>query len=261
MFSWWRRWRRRRILARPFPRQWQRWIDENVLHWARLKPDQRRRLEPLTQIFVAEKKWEGLNGLEVTEEIQVTIAAQACLLLLGFPDDWCFDHVLSILVHPDVYVTQERRLTEAGFVIERHDVRLGEAWHRGPVILSWKEALAGGRQETSGRNLVLHEFAHQLDFLNGSVPDGVPPLAGRQAYESWIQVMQAAFEELTAACRRGEHGVLDCYGASNPAEFFSVATESFFEEPEAMAKEWPDLFHVFLTFYGIDPREWAPAGW
>lgn len=257
LFDWFKRRRRRRLLAQPFPAAWEEWLGENVVHYRRLTPDRQTRLRELIQIFVAEKHWEGLEGLAVTDEVQVTIAALACLLVLGRPDELNFDHVLSILVYPDVFIARNRQQTPAGVVIEGREARTGEAWYRGPVILSWEDCLIDSRQEHPGGNVVLHEFAHQLDMAHGGNVDGTPTLRSKEEYRRWARVMTAEFEQLRDRCRHRRPGLLDCYGAKDPAEFFAVSTETFFERPLPLRQRHPELYSLLKDYYCLDPVEWA----
>ncbi len=165
----------------PFPQSWNGIIEANVFHDQKLDIAQRARLRQLVTIFIAEKHWEGCRGLTVNDEIKVTIAAQACLLVVGLQDVY-FDHVLSILVYPTAYLGANTEISRAGVVIEEGQARMGEAWYRGPVVLSWADALAGGKHRQPGHNLVLHEFAHQLDMMNGRRIDGTPRLQSRAQY-------------------------------------------------------------------------------
>ena len=256
-WGWGRSRRRNEIASKPFPEEWDRILARGVLHVSRLPADQQARLRKLVQVFVAEKNWEGIRELTVTEEMKVVIAAQACLLVVGLPEDEHFDHVLSVLVYPTGYVAKDVEITRAGVVLEGKQARIGEAWWRGPVILSWLDARAGGRMETPGRNLVLHEFAHQLDMLNGRVTDGTPPLATSELAERWGRVMEPAFRDLTDACGRGYGTFIDCYGATNRAEFFAVVTEMFFERPLLLRRHWADVYEAFRDYYGLDPVTWG----
>lgn len=253
LISWWKRRRRRRLLREPFPEEWRDILRRNVVHYARLSTDKQRLLEQRVQVFVAEKNWEGCNGIEVTDEMRVTIAAQACLLVLGFEAEY-YDHVLSILIYPTGYVAPDVHITRAGVVVENRQPRLGEAWYRGPVIISWEDALAGGRQEDPGHNLVLHEFAHQLDMRSGRELDGTPPLPSRELAVRWADVMEREFQQLIRDCRSHRRPLLDCYGTTNRAEFFAVATEAFFERPAAMASRHRELFDLLAAYYRQDPR-------
>jgi Mlc titration factor MtfA (ptsG expression regulator) len=257
LLHWWKQRRRRKILIAPFPPAWRDWLDHNVIHYTRQPADVQARLRELIQIFVAEKHWEGLAGLEVTDEVKLTIAALACLLVVAHNGDFDFDHVLSILVYPDYYLARNLQPNEAGVVSTAREARLGEAWYRGPVILSWEDVLADARQERRGCNVVLHEFAHQLDMLNGRHVDGTPPLSSREIGERWERVMQAEHARLIDRCRRRRPGLIDCYGAQDRAEFFAVVTESFFEQPVALAAESPELYAVLRDFYRQDPATWS----
>lgn len=207
-------------------------------------------------MFVAEKNWEGCGGLELTDEMRVTIAVQACLLVAGMSHDIYFDHVLSILVYPHAYVAPNVDIGRAGVVIEGGQVRLGEAWYRGPVVVSWSDALAGGRFETPGHNLVLHEFAHQLDMLNGPAMDGTPRLESDAELKRWARHMEPEFQRLAEDCQQGRHGFIDCYGATNEAEFFAVLTEAFFERPVPLRKHHLQLYELLRDFYRHDPAGW-----
>ncbi|MGB4712304.1 MAG: M90 family metallopeptidase [Fuerstiella sp.] len=257
LFRWLKNRRRAKILAKTYPVAWDRIIAENVVHVQQLNDVQQTRLRRLVQVFVAEKNWEGCGGLVLTDEIRVTIAAQACLLVVGLPQDTYFDHVLSILVYPNAYVAEGTQITRAGVVMDKGQARLGEAWWRGPVILSWPETLSGGRMETPGSNLVLHEFAHQLDMMNGRFCDGMPVLETSADIDRWISVLGPEYDSLVEACGRGHHGFLDCYGATNPAEFFAVLTETFFERPHSLKNHHPEVYDVVRSFYRLDPAEWA----
>lgn len=225
-------------------------------HDSHLTIEQQQRLRRLVQIFVAEKNWEGCGGLILTDEIRVTIAAQACLLVVGMPQDLLFDHVLSVLVYPTAYVAPGTHISRAGLILEGGQPRLGEAWWQGPVILSWADAIAGARMESPGHNLVLHEFAHQLDMMNGRIPDGTPPMQTREQLERWVAVLSPEYESLVEKCRRGHHGFIDCYGATNPAEFFAVITETFFERPHALRVHHAQAYDVLREFYCLDAADW-----
>lgn len=256
IFHWLKQRRRARILATPFPEFWNQIIRSNMRNARFLQSDQQQKLRRLVQIFVAEKNWEGCGGLTVTDEIKVTIATHACLLVVGMDKDWLFEHVLSILVYATGYIAPESHVSGTGLVIDTGQSRLGEAWWRGPVILSWADTLAGGRWESPGRNLVLHEFAHQLDMMNGRICDGTPPLGTRAQHERWVSVLGPIFDQLVKDCRNGHRGLIDCYGAKNPAEFFAVLTETFFEQPEALRHHQEEAYRLLSDFYGLNPAEW-----
>ena len=258
IFSWLRRRRRRQILAQPFPEEWEQYLLENFAQYHWLTAEQRTRLKQRVQVFVAEKYWEGCNGLEMTDEIRVTVAGQACMLVLGF-DEECFDRLLSVLVYPTEYFAPEKEHRGGGVVLEGYSLRLGEAWHSGPVILSWPDVLAGARLPHDGRNVVYHEFAHVLDMVDNSF-DGTPRLGSAVQYRVWREVMTADFQKLVRQIERGQPTLLDQYGATNEAEFFAVCTESFFEQPRQLAAEHPRLYKLFCDYYRQDPATYVPAG-
>ncbi|QDU35788.1 Protein MtfA [Maioricimonas rarisocia] len=252
MFGWWRRWRRTRILQDPFPDDWEAILERSFPHQDRLSANEQTRLRERIQIFVAEKHWEGCRGLTMTDEIRVLVAAHACLLTLGLSDD-VLNRVLSILVYPTAYVAKEIRQTGPGVIVHGRQLRSGEAWYRGPVILSWEDIEAGTHRRTRGRNLVMHEFAHQLDMLNGGTVDGTPPLADAALRERWDDVMERAYRQLQEDCHRYGRNVLDCYGTTNRAEFFAVATEAFFESPRRLLRQDGALYGVLSAYYLQDP--------
>ena len=252
-FSWLKSRRRRRLLATPLPNEWLQIVQSNVPHYHSLEVAQQRQLQDDVRIFIAEKNWEGCSGLELTAEIKVTIAALACLLLLGLEHDY-FSSVLSILVYPTSYAVPESR-EHSGQIIEGHSRRFGEAWYRGPVILSWQTIRRDLAQARSGHNLVWHEFAHQLDFLDRAT-DGTPPLENRQQYRQWQEVMSREFERLIADSRAGRETLLDTYGTTNEAEFFAVATECFFDRGPELKAEIPSLYELLQQYYHQNPAAW-----
>lgn len=251
MFPWSRERRRRDLLARPVPDQWLEYIRADVFQYASLSNAEQDKLRGDLRILVAEKNWEGCGGLAMTDEIKVTIAAQASLLLLGLEHDY-FANVESILVYPASYVAVQKTMESLGIIREAPSYRLGEAWVQGPVIVSWSDALAGGRSANGGHNVVLHEFAHKLDFRDGSV-DGVPRLQTRQQSAQWAQVMSEEYASLAAHSAAGELTALDAYGAVNAGEFFAVATEAFFQTPRPLLEASPRLYALLQDYYQQDP--------
>ena len=238
----------------PFPDAWDGYIERNMAHYRWLDEGERRRLRGLVQVFVAEKHWEGAGGLVLTDEVRVTIAAQACLLVLELPHD-LYRNVQSILVYPSTVVAPERRL--GTFEIPREPLDgplpiLGQAQLRGPVILVWDAVERTGRHPERGHNVVYHEFAHKLDMLDGSA-DGTPPLHGRDEYRRWVGVCSREYHALRAQAKQGQRSFLDAYGATSEAEFFAVATEQFFDAPVALRRHHPDLYTVLEAFYRQDP--------
>lgn len=255
IFGWLKRSRRNKLRSRPFPDEWLAWLHENVVVYANLTPAQQAKLRGDIQVFIAEKHWEGCNGLTMTDEIKVTIAAQACLLVLGLEAEY-FERVQSILVYPNAYVAPEKIPIEGGLVLEGHSSRQGEAWYRGPVILSWPEVLAGGRRTSGGHNLVLHEFAHQLDMLNAREIDGTPPLDSPQQYRRWQRVLKSEYAKLRRDCREGNYTLLDCYGTTDLGEMFAVSTECFFQQPLEMSRQHPELYGILHDYFRVDPAAW-----
>lgn len=249
MTGWLKRRRRRRLLATPFPPAWDRIIDDNVVLARDLDPVRRQRLRERVQVFIAETWWEGCGGLELTEEVQVTIAAQACLLTLDRGDDELTE-VSSILVYPSTHVTPPRPLAlfeQPRAPIGHGRVVIGLAMHRGPVTLAWDAVLAGSRGEAHG-NVVLHELAHKLDMANGMV-DGTPPLPGRAARHRWQRVFAAAFDQHRARLDAGGPTLLDPYAATDEAEMFAVTTEAYFTRPAELAHEHPEVFALLADYY------------
>lgn len=252
LFSWLKNRRRKKLLAEPFPAEWEEWLRANFRQYDLLTPAERERLKRDVRVFVAEKNWEGVYGLELTDEMRVTIAAQACYLVLGLDVSW-FDRTLSVLVYPDAYQVKDKFTISGGHVIEGRSHRLGEHWYRGPIILSWPDVLAGGRRETRGSNLVFHEFAHELDTLNGRSADGTPPMETAEQARRWEVVTSREYERLARECASGGSALLDCYGAESRAEFFAVATETFFQEPVRLERRHAELYEVLKEFYRQDP--------
>jgi Mlc titration factor MtfA (ptsG expression regulator) len=253
ILTWLKQRRRRKLLATPFPAAWLEYLHKNVTHYAYLTATEQAKLRDDLRIFLAEKNWEGCGGLEITDEIKVTIAAQACLLVLAIEHHY-YQSVKSILVYPTTYEVPFQQVLESGEVVEGKNPHLGEAWYRGPVVLAWDDVLRGGQDPQDGQNTVFHEFAHQLDFLDGSI-DGTPPLESREQYQHWREVMTAEYNRLCRAAERGRKTLLDQYGATDEAEFFAVATECFFEKPVAMAAKHPQLYDLLRAYYHQDPAK------
>ena len=245
MFGWFRRRRRRKLLEKPWPDAWDLHLNRNVrLTWEHDEAENQR-LQDRVKTFVGEKNWEGLEGLVLTDEIKVTIAAQACLMLLGV-DDYVFDNVKTILVFPQSFMRTSNGDSQ---------YRAGEAWQGGPIVLSWKDSLRGGRDEDDGQNVVIHEFAHALDGLDGEMGGSIS-FETEEQRERWRNVLEREFAALEKSKDLGYSTLLDPYGATNRAEFFAVATETFFEQPEQLARQHPELFELLTVYFHLDPRRW-----
>ncbi len=245
--------RRKAVRGRPFPPAWEPILAENVPYFSRLSSEDQDELRGLVMIFLDEKRFEGCAGIEIDDEIRVTIAAQACILLLNREND-VYPDLELILVYPSTYVDNRPRTLEGGIVVEGGEARLGESWHHGVVVLAWDAVLRGAADVRDGQNVVLHEFAHQLDIEDGAA-DGAPVLERRTAYGPWARVLGAAYEVLIRDEEEGSPTVIDTYGASNPAEFFAVVTEAFFERPKALRARHPALYEQMRNFYQQDPAE------
>lgn len=253
LFRWLTERRRKEILTHPFPESWEKILQENVAHYRKLNRAEQHHLQQLTQVFLAEKSWEGCGGLDLTDEIKVTIAAEACLLLLG-RDHSLYSDVESILVYPSTVVAPTRTGSFWGvstLPIEGDKAVLGQAVQGGPVILVWDAVKRGARHPEDGHNVVFHEFAHKIDMLDGGA-DGTPPLEGEQL-ETWAEICSRAFLKLRKRAEGGKKSVIDVYGATNEAEFFAVATEAFFERPSELHKHEPELYKILKDFYNQDP--------
>jgi len=248
-----RRWAR--LQRRPFPQAWRSILRRRVPQVARLPADQQLRLKKLIQVFLAEKTFIGCAGMAITDEVRVTIAAQACLPLLGAARGF-YPKLRQILVYPGAFVVDRPAPGPAGVQMEQRRVLAGESWTQGQIILSWQDVLDGAADPTDGRNVVIHEFAHQLDQDKGFA-NGAPALRGRQAYARWSRVTQSEFEALRARAARGEAGLLSDYGATDPAEFFAVASEVFFEQPLQLAQAHPALYEQLAGYYRFHPPGWA----
>ena len=249
MFGWFADRRRKRLASAPFPPEWDAWIDAYVpLAW-RLDPAQRRRLRELVQIFIGEKWWEGCGGLELTEEMQVIVAANACILVLEHGVD-LYKDVDSILLYPSTMVTPARKpyfFENVRTPIGHARTIAGEAMLHGPVVLSWEAVLEGTHWDAL-HNVVVHEFAHKLDMADGAV-DGTPPLASDRERAEWSRVWMPAYKDRVMRAEMGLPSVIDAYGATNEAEFFAVATETFFLQPAQLRWEYPELHASLARFY------------
>jgi Mlc titration factor MtfA (ptsG expression regulator) len=243
--------RRTRLRDQPFPAAWRRILRRRVPAVARLPADLQVQLKRHVQVFVAEKAFLGCQGQAITEEVRVTIAAQACLLLLGYARPDYYPQLRQILVYPDAFVVRHERPVGNGMVQVQRKALTGESWVQGQVILAWAEVLAGAADPADGRNVVLHEFAHQIDQDSG-VADGRPWRPSHALRRRWGAVMGAAFERL----RQEPSTLIDAYGASDPAEYFAVVTEVFFERPQALEAEAPAVYRELADLYRVHPSSW-----
>ena len=244
--------KRERLRAEPAPQHWRAILETNLPLFNRLTAGDQNELLGHVNVFIDEKHFEGCGGLELNDEIRVTIAAQACLLLMHRDTDY-YPNLTSILVYPSGYTAHESRYIGGGLWEEGPEDRLGHTAHNlRALVIAWDAAQHGASNPSDGENVVLHEFAHQLDFENRSA-DGTPDLETRAEYESWSRVMTREFERLRQSIPYDYDAVLDIYGAQNPTEFFAVATEAFFERPRALKSRHPELYDALSGFFRQDP--------
>lgn len=250
--GWLRNWKRKRVLARHRidDALWRRALHHlPFLHG--LSAGEARRLRELAVLFLAEKQIAPVRGVVLSDDDRVEIALQACLPVLELGLDW-YDGWVGIVVHPSDFHVRRSQTGEDGVVHEWDDALAGESWPGGPVVLSWEALDDSGSVAEGGANVVIHEFAHKLDMLTGEA-DGVPPLPSRAARERWVEVFDAAFDRFCTQVEAGTETFLDPYAAEHEAEFFAVASEAFFESPNALRREYPALYELFSSFYRQDP--------
>lgn len=248
--------RRKRLRASPFPPAWRAIVEQRFPLFGRLAVADQEELLGHMQVFLDEKKFEGCGGLEIDDEIRLTIAAQACVLLLHREPHY-YPRLVSILVYPHAYVAQARERLPGGIVSEGDSARLGESWVEDVVVLAWDAVRTGASDANDGHNVVLHEFAHQLDQEDGT-SNGAPILEHRSQYVAWARILGEEFSALQRATERGLPTDIDGYGATNPAEFFAVVTEAFFERPDSLKRKHPALYDELQLFYRQNPLAFAP---
>jgi Mlc titration factor MtfA (ptsG expression regulator) len=255
IFGWLKTRRRRRLLTEPLPDAWREVLRRRVRQYQYLPAAQRERIEQIVRVMIAEKDWAAAAGFEMTDEVRVTVAGIAALIVSGLDEPYFYDRLSTVVVHrgtirfsPD-HAAGNPHLPNSGPLD-------GVAWQRGPVLVSWAAVRDERRGPTQGRNVVIHEFAHHLDGLNGAM-DGIPPLPP-DAEDHWRDVTEQELQWLEEEARHGEPSLLDHDGAESPAEFFAVASERFFELPHEMCHLHPDLFEALAEFYHQDPTRWMP---
>ena len=254
--KWWVARRRRKIRQQPFPAGWRTILRRRVPLVRRMPADLQLQLKQQMQVFIAEKAFLGCAGLTITDEMRVVIAAQACLLVLNRPTG-LYPHLRQILVYPGAFAVQ-RTHTDGVVQREERQALLGESWAQGQVILSWTDALEGATTPGDGHNVVIHEFAHQLDQEKGHA-NGAPHRYRSKSNADparWSQVFHAAYAKLQREAHVGEPGLLNHYGAQDPAEFFAVVSEVFFEQPAELQDYDPALYQELSGYYRVDPAGW-----
>ncbi len=245
-------------IAAVFNDEWITFLNQNLPLYSKLPPDLQITLHEKIGEFVATTYFEGCGDLELTDEMILTVAAQACVLILkheGPP----YPNLKTVLLYPSTFQSTVKERNSMGVVTEREVRRLGESWSNGTVILAWDSVARGARNIQDGHNVTLHEFAHQLDQENGNT-DGVPFLESQEAYRTWASVLGDGYSLLIKQTERRKKTVLDNYGATNLAEYFAVATEAFFEKPRQMKRKRANLYEELMQYYQLDPAEWFSKG-
>lgn len=245
--------KRIKLQAQPLPDEYVHILQTEFALYARLPSDLQRTLAGHMQVFLDEKDILSRGDLEVTDTIRVLIAAQACLLILNRPGNY-YPGFRSILVYPETYVANSTH-NDGMLQVTATSTRAGESWQRGPVILAWDHVLQGARDSRDGHNVVMHEFAHKLDEENAAM-DGLPLLPTAEQYQQWSEVLNAEFIVQQQKLAEGADDVIDSYGATSPAEFFAVVTETFFEKPHQLGHCHPKLYEQFKLCYLLDPKAW-----
>lgn len=242
--------------ANSLPDDWQRTVARSVPHYRFLSPDERQRAYDLIERFIAEKEFWGNRDLAVTPHMKLVVAAQACLLILNIPRLGLFPETKEVILYPDDFGQSLDAIGPDGRTYHIDQSRIGEASRRGPVLLAWEHVKQSAFDRLDGRNVVFHEFAHALDYLNGEA-DGAPPLAEAGDFAEWSRIMSSELRALRAAASMGRRTLLDPYGAESPAEFFAVATEHFFEDGRRMKRNHPALYAQLRAFYKQETADWA----
>ena len=243
--------RRDQIRSRPFPPEWHELLLKNLAYYQALPPRDQLEIQGHVMVLLAEKNFEGCGGLALTDEIKVMISAYAAILLLHQTTDY-YPRLDTILVYPSAFIVETTLPGQGPIEVEGEEVRLGEAWQRGVVILSWDSVRRSFRNPRDGYNVPLHEFAHQLDMENGAA-DGLPALEDGELRARWPEVLSAEFSKLTDDLDHNRPTLIDEYGEESPAEFFAVVTELFFERPAALKRRHPQLYEVLQAYYAQDP--------
>lgn len=250
----WRQYKRKSIVRLPFKKQWRKIIQRRMPYFKKMPTDLQLQLKRHIQVFLSEKKFVGCQGIVINDDIKITIAAQACLLLLNRKTDY-YPKLNTILVYPRAFVKEHQVINASGAQFTQNTVLAGESWSFGKIVLSWQDTLKGAHLPDDGHNVVIHEFAHQLDQEDGFA-NGAPLLGPHQSYERWSEVLSAQFAQLQHQVQRGQHSIFDEYGATNPAEFFAVASEVFFEKSHELQREHPNLYQQLALYYRVDPTIW-----
>lgn len=249
-----RKYQRKNITSVPFKKEWRKIIQRRMPYYRKMPTDLQFQLKKHIQIFISEKEFIGCNGVVITDEIRVTVAAQACLLLLNRKTSY-YPKLRTILIYPREFVKEQTNRNNDGVEYKQRIALKGESWSYGKVVLSWEDILYGAELPCDGQNVVIHEFAHQLDQENGNA-NGAPILEKGQDYAHWSSVFSEQFSVLKQHKNNKTPSLFDYYGATNPAEFFAVTSEVFFEQPMKFKHEYRALYQQLSLFYKVDPTLW-----
>lgn len=249
-----REYKRAKVKNLPFNHAWQQIIAQRMPYFKQMPISLQQQLQKHIQIFIAEKEFVGCNGINITDEIKVTIAAQACLLLLNRKTNY-YPQLNTILVYPSAFVKKQIAQSADGIQYTRQVALSGESWGFGKIVLSWQDSLHGAELPHDGHNVVIHEFAHQLDQESGQA-NGAPILGKGQNYQRWSEIFSTQFSLLRKQAAAGKPSIFDYYGATEPAEFFAVVSEVFFEKSVQFSHEHPALYQQLKDYYRVDPRHW-----
>ncbi|PIK14803.1 M90 family metallopeptidase [Halobacteriovorax sp. JY17] len=256
MFNWFKNRRRKKYLEMEFSKEWLDILNKEMPLYITLNEQDKRELEATLKILYHEKEFIGAHGLLVTEEMKVLICAEASLLLLHRPKDY-FPNVNTIVIYETTFCSEIRQPLAGGFSLSKKEARIGESnHHTKTVVLAWDSVKGQALNPHSGRNVVLHEFAHQLDSETGIV-NGAPRLSSNSSYRAWANIMSSEFNHLKDDIKHHHKTFIDQYGATSGAEFFAVITESFFEKPITFKRKHPDLYDQLQGFYKQDPTSYV----
>ena len=250
----WREYQRNKVRSQPFKKEWRKLIQQRMPYFRQMPADLQLQLKQHIQVFLDEKSFVGCNGVKITDEIRITVAAQACLLLLNRKTNF-YPKLNTILIYPSAFVKQQQSVNADGIQNQQRIALAGESWDFGKVILSWEDTVEGAKITDDGRNVVIHEFAHQLDQENGRA-NGAPILGKGQSYKEWSTAFTKQFSLLQQQANTGTPSIFDYYGATNPAEFFAVASEVFFEKAQQFYSQHPQLYRQLTQYYHVDPTHW-----
>lgn len=254
VFIVWPRFRLRQVLSSAFPSNYSKILRKNLPQYRFMPTDLQLQLKKRIKQFLYEKTFVGCDGLQVTDEMRVTVAGKACLLLLNRETE-VYPDLTHILLYPGAFVARRREVQNGGVITHTNQGLSGESWSDGRVVLAWDQVCGNAEDLLHGHDLVLHEFAHQLDSQTGAT-NGAPLLKSANAYQQWSTVMTGEFEQLREDIEQGFETLIDPYGATNPAEFFAVSTETFFQRSEELAHDHPAMYQQLYSFYRVDPRDW-----